>query len=95
MRRVQSGVAEVPRVGRLRCVGSRMELASVKYEFAFASRQSPKTALAPAILGLRQAAEANKLRRIARRFAALRGSTGGRQYGQNGQIEGVEAALFE
>jgi hypothetical protein len=71
-----------------------LEWVSVKLEshFASASHQSPKTALAPAILGLRQAAEANKLKRIARRFAALGGVGRGTAYGQ---IEGAAPALFE
>jgi hypothetical protein len=75
-----------------------LELA-LKFESAFAfvaSCQSPKTALAPAILGLRRAAEAKKLKRIARRFAALAGVSRGTAHGKYcGQDEGAEAALFE
>jgi len=79
----------------LRCVSSELELA-LQFESAFASRQLPKTALAPAILGLRQAAEAKKFKRIARRFAALGGVNRGTAHGQYcGQNEGAEAALFE
>jgi hypothetical protein len=65
---------------------------ALKSKFAFVSRQSPRTALAPAILGLRRAAEARKLQRIARRFAALAGVNRGTAYGQD---EGADAALVE
>lgn len=94
MRRIECGVGEAPRVGRLRSVRSAVESVelALKFEFAFVSRQSPRTALAPAILGLRRAAEARKLQRIARRFAALAGVNRGTAYGQN---EGAERALIE
>ena len=94
MRRIECGVGEPPRVSRLRCVRSEFEPVelALKSEFAFASRQSPRTALAPAILGLRRAAEARKLQRIARRFAALAGVNRGTAYGQD---EGAERALVE
>ncbi len=108
MRRVQSGVESwlaVARVGQLRCVsvGSELEfqLASSSgfaFESAFALRQSrqwrelPRTALAPALLGLRRAAEARKSRRIARRFAALGGVDRAKAFGQD---EGADWALFE
>ena len=106
MRRVQSRVqsrvescVEVPRVGRLRCVGvsselelqlaSRFELASCQLR---QSRELPRTALAPALLGLRRAAEARKSMRIARRFAALAGVNRAKAFGQD---EGADKALFE
>jgi hypothetical protein len=89
-------------------VGSELEfeLAS-RFEFAFASqyasascqsralRQSralPRTVLAPALLGLRRAAEARKSRRIVRRFAAL-GGVGRAE--ASGQHERAPWALFE
>ena len=46
------------------------------------SRELPRTALAPALLGLRRAAEARKSRRIARRFAALGGVDRAKAFGQ-------------
>jgi hypothetical protein len=58
------------------------ELRSVRpaFEYAlrqsFQLRQSPKMALGPVLLGLKQAAEARKCQRIAGRIAALAG--GGR-----------------
>jgi hypothetical protein len=56
------------------------------------SRALPRTALAPALLGLRRAAEARKSRRIARRFAALGGVDRTEAFGQH---EGAREALFE
>ena len=112
MRRVQSRVqsrvescVEVPRVGRLRCVGVSSELElqlASRFEFASESayascqlrqsRELPRTALAPALLGLRRAAEARKSMRIARRFAALAGVNRAKAFGQD---EGADKALFE
>jgi len=89
-------------------VGSELELelqlasrSGSAFESAYALRQSrelcrsrelPRTALAPALLGLRRAAEARKSRRIARRFAALGGVDRAKAFGQK---ERADWALFE
>jgi hypothetical protein len=102
---VESRVS-VPRVGLLRSVSVgrelelELQLASSGFAFQSAyasrelrrSRELPRTALAPALLGLRRAAEARKSRRIARRFAALGGVDRTEAFGQD---ERAGWALFE
>src|SRR5262245_35119837 len=99
---------QVARAGLLRCVGAGSELefqlassSRFAFESAFGlrssselrqSRELPRTALAPALLGLRRAAEARKSRRMAKRFAALGGAGRAEACGQN---EGAVWALFE
>src|SRR5262245_52860207 len=59
--------ADTRQVVTLRCVKLEVALESV-------SRQSPKMALGPTLLGLKQAAKAKKCQRIAGRLAALAGA---------------------
>ena len=87
-----SGVGSVSGVSRVSSVSSVVsrvagvhrvvELRSVRSAFEFVSRQSPRMALAPALEGLRRAAEAKRSQRIAKRLAAL----AGRAYGQRQEI---------
>jgi hypothetical protein len=86
MSRVQYCVAGVHRQVRLRCVSSVV---------AFASRQSPKMALIPAIQGLRRAAEARKCRRIAGRLAILAAANRGTEHDQDERVDVVFAACRE
>jgi hypothetical protein len=74
MSRVASRAAvDARRVVELRCVKFASALQSVK-AFESVSRQSPKRALGPTLLGLKRAAEAKKCQRIAGRLAALAGA---------------------